>query len=104
GEHLLVARRRMIDMRHQRHTDLFGDLKRDFERHDPRGARSVEAYPHLDADNEVAVGLGHGDGVDRIHQPEFLTLANHDPMREAEDAGVRDMQISENADLARTDS
>jgi len=28
----------MIDMRHQRHADLFGDLKRDFERHDPRGA------------------------------------------------------------------
>jgi hypothetical protein len=38
GDHLLVARRRMVDMRHQRHADLLGDLKRDFERHDPRGA------------------------------------------------------------------
>ena len=58
---------------------------------------------HLDADDEVAVGLRHGDGVDRIHQPDLLALADHDPMREAEDAGVRDMQIGENADLARLD-
>src|SRR5712675_3013797 len=63
----------------------------------------MEAYPHLDADDEVAVGLGHGDGVDRIHQPELLTLADHDPMREAENAGVRHMQVGENADLARLD-
>src|SRR5712675_1427884 len=63
----------------------------------------MEAYPHLDADDEVAVGLGHGDGVDRIHQPELFTLSDHDPMREAEDAGVRHMQIGENADLAQLD-
>jgi hypothetical protein len=44
----------MVDMRHQRHADLFSDLKRDVERHDPRGARGVEPYPHFDADDEVA--------------------------------------------------
>ena len=47
--------------------------------------------------------LRHLDGVDRIHQPHLLALADHDPMREAEDAGMRDMQIGQNADLARLD-
>src|SRR5450631_2517905 len=94
---------RMVDMRHQRHADLLGDLKRNFERHDRRRARGVAAYSHLDADDEVAVEVRHAGGVDRIHQPDLLTLADHDPMREAEDAGVRDMQISEDADLARLD-
>ena len=63
----------------------------------------MEADPHLDADDEVAVGLGHLDRVDRIHQPELLALADHDPLREAEDAGMRDVQIGEDADLARLD-
>ncbi len=103
GDHLLVARRRMVDMRHQRHADLLGDLERDVERHDPRGAGGVQADAHLDADDEVAIGLGHADGVDRIHQPHLLALADHDPLREAEDAGMRDMQIGQNADLARLD-
>src|SRR5882757_2314289 len=93
----------MIDVRHQRHADLLGDLKRDFERHDPRSARGVAAYAHLDADDEIAVELRHPDGVDRIHQSDLLALADHDPMREAEDAGMRDVQISEDADLARLD-
>jgi hypothetical protein len=93
----------MVDMRHQRHADLFSDLKRDVERHDPRGARGVEPYLHLDADDEVAVLLGHIYGVDRIHQAHLFALADHDPMRETEDAGVGHVQIGQNADLARLD-
>ena len=63
----------------------------------------MQADPHLDADDEVAVGLRHRDGVDRVHQPQLLALADHDPMREAEDAGVRDVQIGQDAHLARLD-
>ena len=63
----------------------------------------MEPDPHLDADDEVAVGLCHRDGVDRVHQPHLLALADHDPMREAVDAGVGDVQIGQNADLARLD-
>src|SRR5713101_2658116 len=59
--------------------------------------------PDLDADDEIAILIRHRDGVDRIHQPDLLTLADHDPMREAVDAGVRDMKIGENTDLARLD-
>ncbi len=56
------------------------------------------SHPHLDADDEVAIGLRHLDGVDRVHQPHLLTLADHDAMREAVDAGVGDVQIGQNAD------
>ena len=34
--------------------------------------------PHLDADDEIAVGVRHLHGVDRLHQPHFLALADHD--------------------------
>src|SRR5438445_11567820 len=87
GEHLRVARWRMVDMPHQRHADLLGDLKRDIERHDPRGTRGVEPYPHLDADDAMADGLRHADPVDRLHQPNLPPLADPDPMREAVAAG-----------------
>ncbi|MGY4354189.1 hypothetical protein ACVW0J_000682 [Bradyrhizobium sp. i1.7.7] len=81
----------------------FRDLERDVERHDPRRARGVQPHAHLDADDEVAVGIGHLGRLDRVHQPQLLALADHDPVREAEDAGMRDVQIGEDADLARLD-
>jgi hypothetical protein len=37
-DHLLIARRRMVDMRHQGQPDLFSDFEPDLERHDPRRA------------------------------------------------------------------
>ena len=70
----------MVDMAHQGHADLFGDLQRDIQRHDPRGAGGVQTYPHLDADDEVAIFIRHLGGVDRIHQPKFFALADHDPI------------------------
>ena len=101
--HLLIARRRMIDVAHQGHADLLGHLERDFERHDPGGAGGVQADPHLDADDEVAVGVRDFGRADRIHQPQLLALADHDAVGEAKDAGMRDMQIGEDAHLARLD-
>jgi hypothetical protein len=69
----------------------------------PEVTRGVEPYPHLDADDEVAVSLCHRNRVDRIHQPHLLALTDHDPMREAVDPGVGDVQIGQDADLARLD-
>ena len=63
----------------------------------------MAANPHLDTDNQVAVLLRDLDGADRIHQPKLLALPDHDPVREAEDAGVRDVQICEDTNLARLD-
>ncbi|GMO90059.1 hypothetical protein BwSH17_77590 [Bradyrhizobium ottawaense] len=90
-------------MRHQGHADLVGNLERNVERHHPRRARGMQADAHLDADDDIAVGIGHLGRLDRIHQPQFLALADHDPVREAEDAGMRHVQISKDADLARLD-
>lgn len=63
----------------------------------------MQPHAHLDADDEIAVGVGHLGRLDRIHQPQLLALADHDPVREAENAGMRDMQISEDTNLARLD-
>lgn len=63
----------------------------------------MQAHAHLDADDEIAIGIGDLGRIDRIHQPQLLALADHDPVRETEYAGMRDVEISENADLARLD-
>src|ERR1700722_13915511 len=63
----------------------------------------MTADAHLDADDEITFLVRHPDGVDWIYQPELLAFTDHDAIREAVDAGMRDMQISENADLARLD-
>ena len=58
---------------------------------------------HLDADDHVAVGVGDLHGVDRVHQAQLLALAHHDAVGEAVDAGVRHVQVGEDAHLARLD-
>ncbi len=90
-------------MAHQGHADLLGHFEPDLEWHDPRRAGGVQAHAHLDADDEVAVGVRDFSGADRIHQPQLFALAHHDAIGEAEDAGMRHMQISEDAHLARLD-
>src|SRR5215469_4933668 len=81
-DHLLIARRRMIDMAHQGHTDLVSNLERNLKRHDSRGPRGVTADPHLDADDEVAIGVGHLDRTDRVHQAKLLAVSDHDAIGE----------------------
>src|SRR5215475_3476761 len=63
----------------------------------------MESHAYLDADDEIAVALRDLHRVDRVHQPDLLALADHDALRKAVDAGVRDVQIGEDADLARLD-
>ena len=77
--------------------------QRDVERHDARGAGRMAPDPHLDADDDVAVGIGHLDGVERRHQAQLLALAHQDPVREGEDAGVRDVQVGQDAHRAALD-
>ena len=100
---LFIGRWRIVDMRHHRDTDRLCDLKRNVERHGPRTAGRAGADAHLDADDDIAIGIGDLDRIERCHQAEFLALAHHDPWREGEDAGERDMQIGEDAHLAALD-
>ena len=102
-DHLFVARRRLVDVRHHRHADFVRDLERDVERHRARAARGASAHADLDADDDVAIGIGDLHRIDGRHQPDLLALADHDPMREAVDAGMRDMQVGQNANLAGLD-
>src|SRR5215813_12139002 len=56
-EYFFVTWWRMIDMGHQRHADLVGDLQRDVERHRAGATRGNGADAHLDADDDVAIGV-----------------------------------------------
>ena len=69
----------------------------------PEALAGVLADPHLDADDDVAVGVGDLDRLARRHQPEIAAFADHDPPRKGEDAGEGDVQIGEDARLAPLD-
>jgi putative ABC transport system ATP-binding protein len=51
----------MVDVRHDRRADLVRHFERDFERHDARGSGGMAPDPHLDADDDIAVGVGDLD-------------------------------------------
>ena len=101
--HLFVARRRKVDVAHQRHADFVRGLQRNVQRRRAMNAARAAPDPHLDADHDVAVRVGDLHGFDRRHQPHLLALADHDGLGEREDAGERDMQIGEDAHLAALD-
>ena len=63
----------------------------------------MHADAHLDADDHVAVGVRHLDGIDGVHQAQIRALAHHHAVREAEDAGVRHVQVGQDAHLRRLD-
>ncbi len=102
-DHLLVARRRMIDMRHQRHTEFLGNLERHIERCRAGRAGRMHADAHLDADDDVAIGVRHAHRVRRCHQAHVLALADHDRVGERIDAGEGDVQVGEDAHARRLD-
>src|SRR5919201_1716297 len=66
-------------------------------------ASIARADPDLDADDDVAIGIGDLDRIDRCHQPQFLAFADHHPRRERVDSGEGDVQIGEDAHFAALD-
>ena len=89
-ENLVEERRRLADMHHQRQLQDLGDLLGDLDRRDAPGAEDHVAGPHLDADDDVAVGLDAGDGaidVDRADVDEFADAVAGD---EADRADVEE--------------
>ena len=65
-QHLEPRRRRVVEMRHHRQPDLLGDLERHVERGDPGSAAGAAADPHLDPDDQVAVGVDDAHAFARI--------------------------------------
>src|SRR4051812_24688942 len=63
----------------------------------------MAADTHLDADDEIAVGVRDFDRVDRVHKPQLFAFTDHHATRKAVDAGVRDVQVSQDANLAWLD-
>ena len=60
-------------------------------------------HPNFYADDHIPVGVGNFHRFARRHQFHVLALADHDRLRETEDAGERNMQIGEDAGFGALD-
>src|SRR5262249_60462631 len=94
---------RIVDRRHPRQAGRLCALKRNVERHGPGTTGGARADAHLDADDDIAIGVSDLGCIERRHQAEFLALAYHDARRGGENAGERNMEIREDAHLAAFD-
>jgi hypothetical protein len=56
----------------------------------------MATYTHLDADDEIAVGLCHLCAFRGGHHADVLAFAHHHGFGKTVDASERDMQISQN--------
>ena len=101
--HRLVGRRRLVDMAHHVEPHAVGHVERHVERRDPRRSARVPPDPHLDPDDDVAVRLGHRRRLPRRHEPHVVAFADHDRLREAEDAREGDVEVDEHPRLRPVD-
>jgi hypothetical protein len=92
-DHLEAARRRVVEMRHDRKPGLLGNFERYIERGDPGGAARIPPDAHLDAGDQIAVRLDDPHAFARIEKPQICALADHYSGAEGEDAGERDVEI-----------
>src|SRR5262245_16466872 len=92
-KYLFIARRRIVDMCHQRHADLVGNLYRDVERHSTGAAGRAGADTHLDPDDNVAIVIRHLNRIERRQQTNFFAFSDHYALRKGVDACERHMQI-----------
>ena len=65
----------------------------------PGVAAGAAADPHLDADDQVAVGLDDPDAFARVEQAQIGRLADHDGGGKRENAGKRDVQERQDAEF-----
>ena len=97
-QNLEAARRRVVEMRHDRKPGLLGNFERHIERGDPGGAARIPPDAHLDAGDQIAVRLDDPHAFARIEKPQIGALADHYSGAEGEDAGERDVEIGNNAE------
>ena len=102
-KHLEARRRRVIEMRHHRQPDLLGDLDRHVERGDPGIAAGAAPDPHLDPDDQVAVGVDDPDAFARVDEAQIGRLADHHRGGERKDPGKRHVEVGQDAQRRRLD-
>src|SRR4029077_16222393 len=100
---VFIARRRFVDVAHQGQAELLSRLQCDVEWGNTGRSARIAADTHLDTYDRVAMVVGHSYSIGRAHQSQVAAFADHDAFGEREYAGKRDVQVSENARLARFD-
>ena len=90
-------------MGHQRHADRVSDLERYVERHRAGATGRMGADAHLDADDNVAIGVRDLDRIQRRQQADFLALSDHHASRIGKDAGEGHVQIGKDTHRAGLD-
>src|SRR5437016_9223005 len=90
-------------MGHDRQPDFIGDLDRHVERRRSGIAAGVPADPHLDPDDQVAVGIDDADAFARVDEPQIGVLADHDRGGERKDSGKRHVEVGQDAQRRRLD-
>ena len=102
-EHLEPARRRVVEMRHDREPGLGRDFEGDVERCHPGGAPGIAPDPDLDTGDQLAVGVDNADAFARVEKPQIGAFADHHTGAKGEDAGKRDIQERDDAQRRRLD-
>src|SRR5712691_8236300 len=90
-------------MGHDRQPDFVGDLDRHVERRRSGIAAGVAADPHLDPDDQIAIGIDHPDAFARVDEAQIGVLADHDRRGERKDAGKRHVEVRQDAQRRRLD-
>lgn len=102
-QHVGVARRRLVDVAHDRQPGLLRRFDRVVQRHDAVGAAGVEADAHLDAADHVRVVPRDAHAGCRVHQPQVLAFPDHDGRGERKDASVGNVEVGQDARGAALD-
>ena len=87
-------------MRHDGQPDLLGNLERDIERRNARRAAGVASDPHLDADDQVAIGVDDAYALTGIDEPQ---IGHFDPRNMSLADPFADTSVSDEVDGAVPD-
>ena len=90
-------------MRHDREPGLCRDFERDIEGCHPRGAAGIAPDSHLDAGDQIAVGLDDPHAFTRVEEPQIGAFADHHAGTEGEDAGKGNVEEGDDAQRRRLD-
>src|SRR6516162_2029058 len=90
-------------MRHNRKPALLRHFERHVEGRSSRSPAGVAPDPHLDASDQIAVGLDDAHAFAQVEQPQIGAFADHHAGTKGEDAGKGNVEEGDDAQRRRLD-